>query len=248
MENNKIFVLVLLIVLVIISIINYYFTKSYKLVKKVIKKEHFEISNTIPKIIHQTAPKDKRKWNPVWKTCQETWQTYFPSPEYEYVIWYDEDLDNLIKVDFPWFYEIYKSYYKNIKRIDIARYFILYKYGGIYADMDYLCTRNFYNLLPQDKISISESPYKGNEYIQNALMCSNPKNIFWLKVIDKAMDRINEDNVLYSTGPQLLSDVYFDNYEMVNVLDYKLYNPEPGTSEFDSVDVLTKHLGTKSWM
>lgn len=51
----------------------------------------------------------------------------------------------------------YEDFYKNINRID--RYFILYKYGGIYADMDYKCFTNFYNILPSNKISISESLY-----------------------------------------------------------------------------------------
>ena len=59
-----------------------------------------------------------------------------------------------------------------------THYLILYKYGGIYADMDYMCFKNFYNILPKNKISISESPYKENEEIQNALMISPPNNSF----------------------------------------------------------------------
>ncbi len=111
-----------------------------------------------------------------------------------------------------------------------------------------MCTRNFYNLLPQDKISISESPYKENEFIQNALMISPPNNPFWMKVIDKAKDRVNNENVLYSTGPQLLSDVYYENQNDINVLPEKLYNPKPNTNDFNSKMVITKHLGTKSWL
>ncbi len=98
-------------------------------------------------------------------------------------MWTDEDLDNLIKNDFPYFYDIYKGYDVNIKRIDMARYFILYKYGGIYADMDYICFKNFYNLMPQDKVSISESDWQENEYMQNALMISPKEHPFWLDVI-----------------------------------------------------------------
>lgn len=184
----------------------------------------------IPKIIHQTAPKDQTKWHPIWFKCQTSWKTYFK--DFTYMMWTDEDLDNLIKTDFSWFYDIYKSYDRNISRIDIARYFILYKYGGIYADMDYECFENFYDRLNQAKVSISESPYTRNEYLQNALMISPKKHPFWKLVIAEAENRFNSkkgasshSDVLYNTGPVLISDVYFSNFDYVIPLDYKLWNP-----------------------
>jgi len=218
------------------------------------KKEYFSHienndnldNNYIPKIIHQTAPANKSKWNVLWHECQRSWFEKFPSPEYEYKMWTDEDLDNLIKNDFPWFYDIYINYDQNIKRFDIARYFILYKYGGIYADMDYMCMKNFYDLLPCGKVSISESPYSCNELIQNALMASNKNNDFWLKVIDEAKKRTTL-SVLKSTGPSLLSDIYLSNKNDVNVLNKDLFNPFNGTKEFNADIVYTKHFLTSSW-
>lgn len=213
----------------------------------IVNKENFISNNNIPKIIHQTAPYDKTKWKKEWYSCQETWIKYFPQPEYKYIMWNDEDLENLILNDFSWYYNIYKSYKQNIQRIDIVRYFILYKYGGIYADMDYMCMKNFYDLLPSDKISISESPYKNNEHLQNALMISNKNNIFWLLVINEAIVRKNSRSILFSTGPQLISDIYSLNEEMVNVLPYNLYNPPKDSIEFSNKDIIAKHLGSCSW-
>ena len=232
-----------------IFIFLFIFLLFYSINKDINKKININetFSRNIPKIIHQTAPKDKSKWKKEWYTCQETWLKFFPEPEYKHIMWYDEDLENLIEKDFPSFYNIYKSYEKNIQRIDIARYFILYKYGGIYADMDYMCMKNFYNLLPSDKVSISESPYKDNELLQNALMASNIKNDFWLKVIDEAIVRKNSNNVLYTTGPRLISYVYLLNKEMVNVLPFHLYNPSRSSEDFNSPYLITKHIGTCSW-
>ena len=133
----------------------------------------------IPKIIHQTAPADKSKWNPIWNKCQYSWLKYFPAPEFTYKMWTDEDLDQLIINDFPWFYDTYKSYPKNIHRIDIARYFILYKHGGIYADMDYECFENFYDKLDLYKVNITESPLHTVEFIQNSLIMSPSNFPFW---------------------------------------------------------------------
>ena len=164
------------------------------------------------------------------------------------MMWNDEDLDNFMKIEFPQYYEIYKNYDKNIKRIDIARYFILYKYGGIYADMDYICFKNFYNLIPQNKVSISESPYPENEYIQNALMISPKNHPFWLKVIKKSQEkeRIKSDIIIYSTGPVLLSDTYFENIDDVNVLDQDIYNPHISLPDNDKM--ICRHYGTKLWL
>jgi mannosyltransferase OCH1-like enzyme len=215
-----------------------------------LKSESEEITinkNYIPKIIHQTAPKDHEKWNQIWYECHNTWKDHFPSNEYTHMMWHDEDLDNFVKNEYAWFYPIFKNYDANIKRIDIARYFILHKYGGIYADMDYMCTENFYDKIPKNIISISESPHKENEYIQNALMISPPENEFWMKVIRRAIERTDDPSVLYSTGPKLLTDVYFDNAKEINVLPEKIYNPKYGTLDFDSPDVITKHVGSKSW-
>lgn len=206
-------------------------------------------TNNIPKIIHQTAPLDKNKWHPVWHECQESWLTHFKSLEYEYIMWTDEDLDNLIKTDFYSFYDIYKNYSKNINRIDIARYFILYKYGGIYADMDYKCFTNFYNIIPSDKISISESPYVHNEYLQNALMISPKNHPFWIQVIEEAILRANDKSknnyVLYQTGPVLISDIYYRNKDMINVLPKHLWNPDKDNQ--NESNIITKHYGSAVW-
>jgi len=223
----------------------------YSINKILLKKEHYYSyidnsnidNNYIPKIIHQTAPADKSRWNDVWIECQTTWLQHFPSPEYEYIMWTDEDLENLIKNDFPWYYDIYIGYDVNIKRIDIARYFILYKYGGIYADMDYMCVKNFYNELPPNKVSISESPHVNHEYIQNALMASNKNNPFWMKVIEEAKNR-KELSVFDATGPNLVTHMYFENKDDVYILDKNLFNPLPKTPEFDADCVYAKHFGT----
>ena len=247
--NIIIFILIIIILFYIVNIyinkLKYYILFEYY--ENTSSLENIDYDN-IPKIIHQTAPADKNKWKEDWYECQKSWFKHFPNSEYEYILWSDEDLDNLIKKDFNWFYPIYKGYKKNIKRIDIARYFILYKYGGIYADMDYMCIKNFYDQLPPSLVSISESPYKNNEYLQNALIASNINNKFWKYVIREAINRKDSYSILYSTGPKLLSDIYYKNKNMVNVLPEKLYNPNKNNDEdYNNKDIYCKHLFTCSW-
>jgi len=211
------------------------------------KGDTFEaFTKEIPKIIHQSAPADKSTWPEIWSKCQKKWKEQFPSPKYEYKMWTDEDLDCLMKTDFPEYYDMYAGYDQNIKRFDIARYFILYKYGGIYADMDYICFKNFYDLMPSDKVSISESPYKYNEHLQNALMISPKEHPFWIKVIEKAINRAGLGvRVLEATGPVLVSDTYAENTDDVNVLPIELYNPDKRAPENEKH--IARHYGTAVW-
>ena len=237
------YVLLIIIVIIIVSLIIVYDIKNI---------ENYQVNNqedNIPHIIHQTAPADKSKWKQDWYICQESWNKNFP--DWQYKLWTDEDNDNFVKLEFPEFYKTYNDYDKLIYKIDMVRYCILYKYGGIYADMDYYCNKNFYNELNKNRISISESPYTHNEYLQNALMISPKNNKFWLDVIEEGVKRWNNGNnngdVLDLTGPRLISSVYEKNKNEINVLPKKYYNPSKDSPDFNNDNVYTKHYCTFSW-
>jgi mannosyltransferase OCH1-like enzyme len=85
---------------------------------------------TIPKIIHQTAPADTNKWNPIWDRCYESWKEEFDEDEYEYVMWNDDDIDKLVEEKYPEYYEDYKVFPSHILQIDFVRNCILDQYGG----------------------------------------------------------------------------------------------------------------------
>lgn len=244
MMQNKLMKIIALVIGIIMGIL------AYRLFIR--QREGFtENKQSIPKIIHQTAPADKSKWHKEWAQCQESWKRQFP--DFEYKMWTDEDNLKLIETDYPWFLDTYKKYSKNIMRFDIIRYFILDKYGGIYADMDYMCIKNFYDKLNPGKVSISESPYTFNEYLQNALMCSPKGHSFWMKVITKSKARMdkndNTEHVLYISGPQLVSHTYEENKNDVDVLPIKEYNPDKNSKEFNEHDkIYTKHFGTATWV
>ena len=93
---------------------------------------------TYPKYIHQTGPADKDYWHPVWFEGQEAWRKLYPDPEYIHLTWNDEEIDRLIENKFPYHWERYIQLPHHALRIDISRLFILYEYGGIYADLDYI--------------------------------------------------------------------------------------------------------------
>jgi len=190
----------------------------------IILKSNMLPSYIVPKIIHQTAPADESKWNPVWKPCQMSWKRNFP--DWEYRMWTDEDLDQFIKTKYAWFYPTYISYPKNIMRIDAARYFILYEYGGIYADMDFECVKNFEMLLPKGLAFAAETPWRTpGEVYQNALMGSPAKHEFWVHVFEDLVDHKDNGNILQATGPEVIHRVAVSHAELFYPLRSKNFAP-----------------------
>jgi len=246
------------ILIIILIIIIFYFISNYESENfdfQHVPKEYGEsIKNIddinvvgIPKIIHHICPVDFKKWDLKWYVGYESWIRLYPKHEYTHMHWDDEDLLKFIQEKFPWFLDVYNKYDINIKRYDISRLFLLYEYGGIYADMDYVVYKNFFDELPQDKVSIPESPYKWNEHIQNSLMMSPPKANFWLLCIDECYNRVDY-NVFSATGPQLLTPMYFKYPDLVNVLPWQLYNPDIyDESTYDPKKIYAKHLISTVW-
>lgn len=209
----------------------------------------------VPKIIHQIACKplaDPASWPASWKKCQDTWKRLHP--DFEYVVWTDESLDRFMKREFPKFYPSWRAYDQNIKRIDTARYFILYRYGGIYADMDCECVNRFYEKLPSGKASIGESPWheKFGEKYQNSLMASPPEHPFWETVIEVVVERLpgctTEGHVLYCTGPNVINEAANRYRCGINALDRRKYaGNEKNESLASTRGMYVVHYGTETW-
>ena len=101
----------------------------------------------IPKIIHQIWIGPKKLPNK-YKNWMKSWLRF--NPEYKYILWQDKDIEKLQMIN--------QKEYKKAKnpgiKSDIARYEILYLYGGIYIDTDFECLGQIPNsLLKYDFVS-----------------------------------------------------------------------------------------------
>lgn len=184
----------------------------------------------IPKIIHQMGPKNIQDWHPIWKECQNSWKTNFS--DFEYVLWNDDDIRNLVKNNYPEFINYYDDFPYHIIRVDFARFCILHSYGGIYSDLDIYCYKNFYENLMDDLYLVESWPEWG-ERVQNSLMISTKNNNFWLKCMKNSIEKykiknINDysnisDYILNICGPKLISD-YING--KVQLLRKEIFNPK----------------------
>lgn len=156
----------------------------------------------VPKIIHQQWKTTEipagpyTKWNLKWKEL-------YPEPEYTHMLWTDENGRKLIKEHFPFFLQAYDNYEFGIQRADATRYFVMYMYGGIYADLDYEPMTNFWAHVPKDRVGLVESPYQYNELAQNSLMTGPKHDPFWNETFEVLLER-KDKPVLHATGPMFL--------------------------------------------
>ena len=160
----------------------------------------------IPKIIHQTW-KTSNIPNK-WKEYHNTWKKHFPEPEYQHILWTDEVNKDFIKENYNWFYNTFSGYPKGIQRADAIRYFILFHYGGIYADLDCEVRENFYQDLEQDNINLAGNPYENGKSTMNNLMCSDKNNDKWKKVFQELekSKNLKEKNINHNSDLNIFTD------------------------------------------
>ena len=135
----------------------------------------------IPKIIHHIAPADESRWHPVWNHCYPTWKKHFS--DFEHMLWSDqEDINDFVRKNYAQYYDMFMEFPAHIMRVDFVRFCLLHHCGGIYADMDMYCYRNFYGELTHS-LHIIEAPY-GEEFLESSLMMSEPGNQFWIDCME----------------------------------------------------------------
>ncbi|XP_074654607.1 uncharacterized protein LOC141908453 [Tubulanus polymorphus] len=174
-------------------------------------------SATIPKIIHQTW---KDEMIPIkFKSSVES--IIANHPDFEYWMWTDALAEEFISKKFPSFLPVYKSYPKAINRADAIRYFVLYEYGGVYADLDIVSLRSLNDLLgthtfliPEDHPFHTHIIFGLNRIPLNAFMMSIPKHPFMKAVITHLAEYSKRKNILYTAGPMML-DLELSRYEDV---------------------------------
>tara|TARA_B100001564_G_scaffold358294_1_gene376571 strand:+ start:183 stop:929 length:747 start_codon:yes stop_codon:yes gene_type:complete len=188
----------------------------------------------IPKIIHQIywdfSGNNKQMPNE-WKEYSKTLKKN--NPTWKYKLWNYESCLDLLKNHYPWFLKTYNEYKYPIQRADAIRPFILYHYGGIYFDMDFVCIKNISEYFNKKGVYICESSTTG---VTNAFMGSTKNHPFWKNVIEEMMknnkQKIYQTHHLYiiqSTGPNLITKCYKKykkNYKNndIYILPKKLFN------------------------
>lgn len=204
----------------------------------------------IPKIIHQTWKTSEipEKWKYSVNSCKKKYK------DYQYILWTDEMMENFVKKEYPDFYDVYISYKENIQRCDTFRYLVLYKYGGVYIDMDIICKKNFDTLLRYDLV-LAKSPNLINSFFMTSK--NNPFIKFCIDNLPIYKDSLkyfgNHMHIMNSTGPWFLNNMV-NKYGIKNIKNlYILSNQEFAgdcntcNEEVCKGGIYFNHVAGKSW-
>ena len=91
------------------------------------------------KFIHQVYGlyRDGKEMLSIYKLSSSAWQAYAKRHGCEYKLWTADEVDTLIQREAPGSVQtLYRDVRFPVQRIDVCRFFIIFKYGGLYADLD----------------------------------------------------------------------------------------------------------------
>lgn len=163
----------------------------------------------IPKIVHQT-----------WKTAQFDYWIFKKSqasvrehlPDWEYCFWTDGDLDSFVREFYSEYHEAWSALDRPIKRVDMARYFLLHRHGGLYADLDFVFIRPLDDLIVGDHrlyfYRSQQAIAKNWQFLGNAFMISVPGEPFWIGLVEHMLALPPHTPVLHHTGPRAVGAYY----------------------------------------
>jgi len=203
-----------------------------------------EADTLIPKLVHHIYKYDisSGPWpNAIWQQSFTAWKTLFPEPEYIHKFWSDPEVLSFIEHRCPKYREAFTREKRDIVRADFARYCIMWRLGGIYADLDYEPLHNFYADLQPGKVNLVQSPYVSETY-QNSLMASPIDHIYWEKLMDLAQFTMHSRNILLAAGPQLLETLPLThNSTVVHALSCNSFQRATHTDDRERQSSLKKH-------
>lgn len=146
----------------------------------------------IPKIIHFI-------WFgplPVPSHIIETWSE--KHPDYEIKVWNEKNLPKLKNQ------KIFDETNKFNEKSDIARYELLYHYGGFYVDCDIICLKNIDSLIENDFYCLMEK----KNLISNSVIGCTKHNEIIKKVFESLPDKIDQSLAVWKrTGPLFFTNI-----------------------------------------
>lgn len=129
----------------------------------------------IPHRIHQIWFQSEKNIPKKYHGYQKSWKDNHP--QWEYKVWDEKSMSDLIRQEDPVFHENTWTQYKlMVHKYDSARFFILRKYGGFYVDMDMQC------LKPLDDLCLHYNFVAGKYFgyiVNTGIIGSIPHHPIW---------------------------------------------------------------------
>jgi mannosyltransferase OCH1-like enzyme len=132
------------------------------------------------------------------------------NPDYNHKIYTDDEIDAFVNENFPGIIaNCYNKLNIIVAKVDFWRYLILYKYGGIYLDMDSSINQPLNQLIKDTDEAIITAEKNPNVFVQWALIF-NKEHPILKKTIDLIIENISynkyPNDIHRMTGPSVFSE------------------------------------------
>ena len=153
------------------------------------------------------------KMNDMFSENSEKYKEFCNSNGYQYILWSPEMCDNLIE-EYLDYKELYYSVKYPIMKVDIIRFIILHKYGGLYADLD---TIPLIKKLKSSTFIVAEKSRSKRKQYELEIIQSIKGHPYLLEFLDYVKSQIEEKDkiqvyvkwkmryVFQTTGPYSLT-------------------------------------------
>jgi len=173
----------------------------------------------IPKIIWQTYKDPRGTLQPYMHEAINTW--IMKNPGYEYRYMDDAQSAQFIKEEYgDEVHDLFVNLPVGVMRGDMWRYLVIYKYGGVYADLDTLCLQPIVSWMKNDK-SFIVCPEHQDHFCQWTFAAEAGHPIL-KAVVDLMISRLkNADYTMphfvhYLTGPAMWTSAICDYLGIYN--------------------------------
>lgn len=179
--------------------------------------------HNIPKIIHQIQEETQPLFSDFFSNLSQSWVENHPL--WQYKLWSLHDIKELIHYEFPHFATFCDNNLNNKLLLEISRYFILYREGGIFVDSDIECIEPFDDIVKDKQCCFSYVPQlSSKKIISDSLIISKRESLF-LKFIIERLD--SNLNCLVEEGISFLNKTYslYDCKDEVEIISSSIINP-----------------------
>lgn len=186
----------------------------------------------IPLRLHQIWFQGADQLPPKYHSFQHSWRRHHP--HWEYRLWDQLQIEHLVATCNDFIRSVYAELPEMIQKIDLAKYLILQRYGGVYVDMDMECVQPLDGLFhqhPHHKLYLAEinigcisnrfclammvisaGQLRQGPYYNNAFFAVIPNHPIWDRVVKDIASHIKSDRqhdfyIQDSAGPMMLTRV-----------------------------------------
>ena len=201
----------------------------------------------------------------------ESMNSYCKMHNWKYKLWSQEEADIIIDEMSPRIQNIWKHLPHSITKVDFFRYILLYKFGGMYFDIDFHCIHGLNNFNIEDTLFLCEEwpfSFKNGSLHNGVLICKCPNHPFWLDIFSEIEKRLQnlargevfnvQKSVFKLTGTAMIRDVAYlflnERKSLLGhsliIMPYGIFCPLVCTdgTYIDSYDNLNERWNTQTWI